>query len=172
MICAFVLYWSMASWSLRERGASRSARIARAVPWRGPTYEKNNLSNAAARSAFPLWTKIAAVRGSSMCAFCRNMSLTLPRASRTDMSTSKSVRTVGTCVQINVKILGRRGATLTQMAPWHWAPVGTLRQQLRKSAKAPVKRAAGCLKARRAMSFRTAGLRAMRTFPARAVIFL
>ena len=111
MICAFVLYWSMASWSLRERGASRSVRIARAVPWRGPTYEKDNLSNAAARSAFPLWTKIAAVRGSSMCAFCRNMSLTLPRASRTDMSTSKSVRTVGTCAQINVKILGRRGAT-------------------------------------------------------------
>ena len=111
MICAFVLYWSMASWSLRERGASRSARIARAVPWRGPTYENNNnLSNAAARSAFPLWTKIAAVRGSSMCAFCRNMSLTLPRASRTDMSTSKRVRTVGTCVQINVLILGRRGA--------------------------------------------------------------
>ena len=111
MICAFVLYWSMASWSLRERGASRSVRIARAVPWQGPTYENNNLSNAAARSAFPLWTKIAAVRGSSMCAFCRNMSLTLPRASRTDMSTSKSVRTVGTCVQINVLILGRRGAT-------------------------------------------------------------
>ncbi len=171
MICAFVLYWSMASWSLRERGASRSVRIARAVPWQGPTYEKNNLSNAAARSAFPLWTKIAAVRGSSMCAFCRNMSLTLPRASRTDMSTSKSVRTVGTCVQINVLILGRRGAFNSDGAV-AWAPVGTLRQQLRKSASAPVKRAAGCLKARRAMSFRTAGLRAMRTFPARAVIFL
>ena len=153
MICAFVLYWSMASWSLRERGASRSARIARAVPWRGPTYEKDNLSNAAARSAFPLWTKIAAVRGSSMCAFCRNMSLTLPRASRTDMSTSKSVRTVGTCVHINVKISDDAALLLTQMAPWHWAPVGTLRQQLRKSARAvPVKRAAGCLKARRAIS--------------------
>ena len=48
MICAFVLYWSMASWSLRERGASRSARIARAVPWRGPTYEKNNLERGCA----------------------------------------------------------------------------------------------------------------------------
>ena len=153
MICAFVLYWSMASWSLRERGASRSARIARAVPWQGPTYEKDNLSNAAARSAFPLWTKIAAVRGSSMCAFCRNMSLTLPRASRTDMSTSKSVRTVGTCVHINVKILGRRGATFNSDGAVAWAPVGTLRQQLRKSARAvPVKRAAGCLKARRAIS--------------------